>query len=228
MTIFVIRKLPKVPATFSVSRPVERLASRILPSFNSRSKLIAARRWQTMFRTLRSRRNTESLLSTGSVAFFGKNLNLVGPELKHPRIGCLRQNAFSVFWIGEHLFHIGERRARNSVKHRAQRVLQNTFQPWAPGSREISLQRHDRLRNDPLPFSLVMGLQNIHCTGIRGVAGVEKHYVVDSVLWNAAKDRLQQISMGIKQASAVPGGNIPQDQVQQQRRFTGARLAPAI
>ena len=77
LTIFVTRKLPNVPATFSVNTPVERLARRILPSFNSRSKLIAARRWQTMFRTLRSRRNTDSLLSTGSVAFLGKKRNCV-------------------------------------------------------------------------------------------------------------------------------------------------------
>ena len=76
---------------------------------------------------------------------------------------------------------------------------------------KVPLQGHDRLGHDPFPFCLVMGLQDIHRTRVRGVRGVEEHHVLDPFLWNSAKDRLQQIAVGIEQADAVPGGNVLQD-----------------
>jgi hypothetical protein len=60
------------------------------------------------------------------------------------------------------------------------------------------------------------------------VARMEINEVIRSTRWNAIEKFFGEIAVRINQADAVTGGDVLHDEIPQQRRFSGARLADDI
>src|ERR1035441_7676674 len=67
-----------------------------------------------------------------------------------------------------------------------------------------------------------MSRQNVEADGKVHVGGVHQDHVVNPVIGNDAKNLIDQIAMGIKDAHAFAVLDVLPDEIKQQRRLAGA------
>lgn len=149
------------------------------------------------------------------------------PEVAQERIGDLVHHPAAIGRVGEKAVETEEGGVR-TMSQRGDGVVQDVFEPWPPTVMPEALEgAHDAGGHEMAILGRGLGEQ-IETDGVFQIAGMKIHGLLGPRGRDVQQQILRQIAMGIQETDAMALLDELEDEIAQERRLPGARLADDV